>query len=755
MHHAHATAARLLILTGLYLAGAAFALHLIEGPGEVALFWPASGLAMAVVVRYGPRWWLYVLGANLLMHALLDPVPWSFLPFSALSNALGALLGGCWVRHRVPQYQADVSTGLALLQGGLLMGIVSAAIGATGLSLSGLAAYSGWGVSFVRWAMGDFLSVTALSPLLLWLLSPARRQPAPTLPDAVDFASLGERSGWLSILALSLLAIVAGAQMAGAFALAMVAVPLALLLWSAMRFPPVWTLAGSALGIVSLTTATAAGVNGFPQPSQPLEVAILLAFLSLIGIAPMLVMAGAHERRLGEARLLHRARTDSLTGLPNRTAFEDRIADEPDLSSLGSACALAYIDLDHFTLVNDTASHAAGDALIKSIASLLRARLHERDELYRIGGDEFTAIFHECRGGDARSRAEGLLGAIDEFRLVWGTHVLSTTASIGLALFDRHDPAHQANVLAQADAACFTAKEMGGAQVCLAAPGAGETFKRTEAMYWALRIRDSLDHHRFELYCQGISPLAPRPGGNPAGRHFEVLLRLNQGPELQPLLPGEFIPAAERFGLCVRIDREVVAAVLDWLDDHPAHLAEVDTCAINLTADALMDESFAGFLAERLHMSRVQPHQLCFEITETSAVYDLARAQRFISRMRLLGCRFALDDFGTGFSSFGYLRSLDVDFIKIDGSFVREMQSSALATAVIRSITDIARVLNVQTVAEHTESEQVCAALRELGVDHAQGFALHQPEPIADFFRRPAASGRVEAFVPEAKSGLL
>ncbi len=215
------------------------------------------------------------------------------------------------------------------------------------------------------------------------------------------------------------------------------------------------------------------------------------------------------------------------------------------------------------------------------------------------------------------------------------------------------------------------------------------------------------------------------------------------------------IPAAERFGLGVRLDREVVALTLDWLDRDPTLLATVGTCAINLTADSLMDESFADFVARRLDRARVRPQQLCFEITETSAVHDLARAQRFIARMRQLGCRFALDDFGTGFSSFGYLRALAVDFIKIDGSFVREMERSELAAAIIRGITEIARVLGVSTVAEHTASIDLCTLLRRTGVDFAQGFALHRPEPIETYFALPPPILHRRTEVPLGKLGLL
>lgn len=755
MSGGRATVVRLITLTSVYLAGAWAALSMIDDPGEVALFWPASGLALAVLVRFGTHWWLWVAAANLAMHATLDPVSPEFLPFSALSNALGALSAAWWIRHRTPEPRPDIATGLALLQGGIMMGLVSGLIGALGLWLAGLVPGQQWPVAFLRWSMGDFLSVAALTPAALWLLTqpPRIRNSAHFEPGS--FAPRSERLVWALLFVAALAGPVFGARFAEAFVLAMASVPLALLLWSAMRFPAAWTLLGSAVAILSLTIATGLGLNGLPQPQHPLEVGLLLGFLSLIGIAPMLVMAGAYQRRLSETQLLRRALTDPLTGLANRTAFEEDLRAEPQPGRPAGRIALLYIDLDHFTLINDTASHAAGDAVIRSIASLIQTELHPGESLYRLGGDEFAAMLIERESGDWRDRGERLLKAIEDFRLPWNDHILSIDASIGLAVFESDQPEQRAQALAQADAACFTAKEMGGARVCVATPGLGDTHLRTQAMHWAIRIREALEHHRFRLYCQDIARLELEPSGRDPLRHFEVLVRLDAGDGGPPTLPTSMIPAAERFGLGVRLDREVVALTLDWLDRDPSLLATVGTCAINLTADSLMDESFADFVARRLDRARVRPQQLCFEITETSAVHDLARAQRFIARMRHLGCRFALDDFGTGFSSFGYLRALAVDFIKIDGSFVREMERSELAAAIIRGITEIARVLGVSTVAEHTASIDLCTLLRRTGVDFAQGYALHRPEPIENYFALPPPILHRRTEMPLGRLGLL
>ncbi|MEO8160449.1 MAG: EAL domain-containing protein, partial [Arenimonas sp.] len=283
---------------------------------------------------------------------------------------------------------------------------------------------------------------------------------------------------------------------------------------------------------------------------------------------------------------------------------------------------------------------------------------------------------------------------------------------------------------------CFTAKELGGNRVVSSSLDPREMLERTRAMRWALRIREAIDRDLFELDCQSITPLDGRRAG---GRHFEVLLRMRDPETGERLAPGHFIPAAERFQLGVALDRHVVNLALGWLEQRDEAADSVELCAINLTAAALVDEGFGNFLYNRVRNGRLPPGKFCFEVTETSAVRDLDRAQALISRMRSLGCSFALDDFGTGFCSFNYLRSLDVDFFKIDGSFVRDLESSELSTAVIRAITDIAHVLAKKTIAEHTENEAILAALRELGVDYAQGYGIHSPEPIEQFFARKVA----------------
>jgi len=715
---------RLLLLSGLYLLGSWYAEAFIRAPGQVTLFWPAAGVAFAAVLRYGPRWSAFVPIPVLLTHWLFSPVPAGFLPFSVASNLIGAIVGfyAAGLPHLAPRI--TVHDGFCQLRGALAMVVTSGLIGTIGLISAHMVPMAEFWPAFAKWSMGDLLGIICVTPSLLMASAPRQRRPDG--PRVSDYSPAREKYLWLAALLLSYTIFYVGSLENSLYSLGLVALPMSLLVWSAIRFEPAWTVFGTAFAVLFLTSMIGLGVAGFDPPDHPLDAALLLGFMCLFAIIPLVLVAAVLEQLQATRKVLRRATTDSATNLPNRAAFE-----EAALTALAAdgPRALAYLDLDHFTLINDTASHAAGDALIHGIGSLLKARVGHRDEVFRIGGDEF-ALLLEGEPATVQAKVEELRVAIESYRVGWQDHVLNITVSIGLVPF-RSQQIEYARLLSLADAACFTAKELGGNRVCLASQEPGEMQERTEAMRWAVRIREALDRHLFELDCQDILPLH---GQHIDGRHFEVLLRMRDPDTGERLGPGHFIPAAERFQLGVALDRRVVELVLGWLETRPDAAAQVHTCAINLTAASLVDEGFRQFLLERVKHSSLAANKLCFEITETSAVRDLARAQQMIAEMRRLGCAFSLDDFGTGFCSFNYLRSLDVDYFKIDGSFVRDLDSSPLSTAVIRSITDIAHVLNKQTIAEHTQTESVCAALRALGVDFAQGFGLHRPEPIERYF---------------------
>lgn len=730
---------RFILLTGLYILGIWYAQVFIRGPDEVTLFWPAAGIAFAAVLRYGWRWSAFVPVAVLIGHATFSPVPTNFLPFSVAANLFGALAGAYAVHASGTTPNVRISSGFGMLRGGVVMAVVSGSIGSAGLVYSRMVPASEFWSSMVTWSMGDLLGIVSIAPTVL-LLS-AADSGNPDLPKRRDYSSFQEKTAWVMMLFLSYSLVYWGGLQNSGYALGMVALPMSLLLWSALRFQPIWTTMGSCVAVLFLSWLTGLGLAGFKPPVGPLDSVLLLGFMGLLAIIPLVLVASINEQRIATRQVLRRATTDAATNLPNRAAFEQAV--QKLLQGSGGSTALAYLDLDHFTLINDTASHAAGDALIHGIGSLLKARLRAGDQLFRIGGDEFALLL----AGEAEPmelRLQHLQRAVENYRVGWQDHVLNITVSIGLVNF-KPGEIEYARLLSLADAACFTAKELGGNRVVLASLEPGEMQERTKAMRWALRIREAIDRDLFEIDCQSIVPVLhgpsvapgippPARAGASEGRHFEVLLRMRDPETGERLAPDHFIPAAERFQLGVALDRHVVNLTLGWLESRPDAAASVSCCAINLTAASLVDEGFSVFLYHRVRNSRLPASKLCFEVTETSAVRDLARAQGLITRMRSLGCAFALDDFGTGFCSFNYLRTLDVDYFKIDGSFVRDLESSSLSMAVIRSITDIAHVLDKQTIAEHTENDAIYASLRELGVDFAQGFGIHRPQPIEQYF---------------------
>ena len=547
-----------------------------------------------------------------------------------------------------------------------------------------------------------------------------------------------ELACWVAAVALTLVMVYLVGRLGSQYPLALASLPLALLLWSAVRYPPLITLVATAVVIVCVGLMTGLGLGGFERPQTLHDSALMMVMLVVYSVTPVLLLASRQEHAHAIAALHQRATRDTLTGLLNRDAFEEQA--RTLIAGSKDTLTLLYADLDHFKLVNDSASHVAGDEMIRSVAGLVRDEFGEGALIARTGGDEF-AVLAPMDESTASTRARRLLSAIEKLRVAWQGQNLGTTASIGLATSQPPHPTFD-ELLSQTDSACFAAKELGGNRSFAAASNPDEIRQRTLAMHSAIAAREALDQRRFALWCQPIVDLR-HPG--PWQSHFEVLVRWLDGDgNLRP--PAELIAAAERYRLGPRLDRYVLDATLSWLEQHPDAATQVDTCSINIGGTTLVDEDFGDYFAARLRRGPLRPQQLCLEITETSVVRDMTRARRFIGRMRDLGCRFALDDFGTGFCSFGYLRDLDVDYLKIDGSFVRDLDDvddsgSGLSEAVVRSITEIAHVLGKRAVAEQAESERQLQHLRDIGVDYAQGYVFERPQPIEAFFAgKPATA---------------
>ena len=418
---------------------------------------------------------------------------------------------------------------------------------------------------------------------------------------------------------------------------------------------------------------------------------------------------------------------DALTGLDNRTEFENQLAQLLQRAdTVGHQHVMFYLDLDQFKVINDTCGHVAGDELLKQLAGLLRADLPGTAILARLGGDEFGILLPDTGLAEGTAFGERLLRTIHDFHFRWEDSTFDVGASIGLVpITGRHQSASV--VMSTADVACYVAKDLGRHRLHVYQEGDIEQARRHSEMQWVSRINRALEEKRLVLYRQPIISLS----NGFAIHHYELLLRMvDQEGKLIP--PGNFIPAAERFGLMPTLDRWVMENALAYCSKMREQLPECDhyNCAINLSGTSLNDDKMLEFIREQMGRYNVDPARLCFEITETAAIANLAHATEFIRELRALGCSFALDDFGSGLSSFAYLKNLPVDYLKIDGRFVKDIETDAMDNAIVESINQIGHVLGIRTIAEFVENNAIRDKLVQMGVDFAQGYGLGKPEPL-------------------------
>ena len=444
-------------------------------------------------------------------------------------------------------------------------------------------------------------------------------------------------------------------------------------------------------------------------------------------VGAVLVIQDMSRERQYAARLSNLASHDALTGLLNRREFEQRVrAIVDDREAHEGQHAVLYLDLDQFKVVNDTSGHAAGDELLRQVGALLRPRLREGDVLARLGGDEFGVLLPHCPPAPALRIAEALRKAIVDFRFAWKNRSFTIGVSIGLVnLAD--GPHTLASILSAADAACYLAKDKGRNRVQVYRPEDSEVTLRRGEMEWVHRLHRALAEDRLCLYSQPMQAMHA-PGSQQ--RHEELLVRLIDE-QNEMILPTAFIPAAERYHLMPSIDRWVIRTAFRALAERRATGVVLGTYAINLSGASIGDDQFLDYVRENFGRFRIPHASICFEITETTAVTSLSKAAEFIGALREPGCRFALDDFGVGVSSFTYLKQLPVDYLKIDGSFVKNMLTDPVDAAMVEAIHRIARVMGKQTIAESVETAAALDALRSVGVDYAQGNAIAPPTMFA------------------------
>ncbi len=439
----------------------------------------------------------------------------------------------------------------------------------------------------------------------------------------------------------------------------------------------------------------------------------------------LLVGEDITEARLLNEKIAYQASHDALTGLDNRSQFDSYVKQVVALACEdGSEHALCYLDLDQFKVVNDTCGHVAGDELLRQLGDLLRKHTRRNDFVARLGGDEFGVLMTHCPLNEAFRASENLRDLIKDFRFAWEDRSFTIGVSIGISAINGLN-GNAVDLLKEADVACYAAKDKGRNRVHVFRPDDEELAIRNGEMQWVDRINQGLEHDRFCLYGQPIvSILHPDEG-----MHFETLVRYKEE-DGRIIPPGAFLSAAERYNLASALDRWVIINLFEWIATKPGFLDALSLCSVNLSGLSLSDETMLAFISEQFAKWAIPAHKICFEVTETAAIANLSYATKFINQLKDQGCLFSLDDFGSGLSSFAYLKNLPVDFLKIDGLFVKDILDDKVDLAMVKSINEVGHVMGKKTIAEFVENEQIFNLLSVLGVDYAQGYGIGKPVPL-------------------------
>jgi diguanylate cyclase (GGDEF)-like protein/PAS domain S-box-containing protein len=442
-------------------------------------------------------------------------------------------------------------------------------------------------------------------------------------------------------------------------------------------------------------------------------------------VGAALLLHDVAELRGLARQMSYQATHDALTGLVNRREFERRLEEAIDSGHRGDGQhVLCYLDLDRFKLVNDTSGHLAGDSMLREVAKLLRDAVRDSDTVARLGGDEFGMLLIGCPLEKARQIADDVCRSVGDYRFVWKDRIFNIGVSVGLVEISRESGTLE-ELMAAADTACYVAKKQGSGRVAVYSARDEALARHSGEIQWLQRLQGALKENRFQLYHQIIVPTHGTDGG-PA---MEVLLRLRDE-NGQELPPAEFMRAAERYRLMGLVDRWVVQTTFAALGRGALLLQPDRSVAINISGQTLGDVQFLEFVVECLDSTGVSPAQICFEITESAVVANLEHARRFIGVLHGMGCQFALDDFGSGVGSFSNLKNLPLDYLKIDGSFIRNLARDTVNQAMVTAMIKLARTLNFKVIAEQVEDSAALEAARRMGVDYLQGYAIGKPQPL-------------------------
>jgi diguanylate cyclase (GGDEF)-like protein/PAS domain S-box-containing protein len=468
-------------------------------------------------------------------------------------------------------------------------------------------------------------------------------------------------------------------------------------------------------------------VHGGIERSVELSVTPLLSDAkAMLGL--VLVLHDTSELRGLTRQMTYQASHDALTGLVNRREFERRLQEAMDSAQSGDAAhALCYLDLDRFKVVNDTCGHTAGDNMLREVASIMKEAVRDSDTAGRIGGDEFALLLVGCPLEKARQIADDVVRSVGEHRFVWKDKIFNIGVSIGLVEIGRGGGAIE-DLMNSADSACYVAKNQSGVHVHVYSAREEANARHSGEIYWLQRLQGALRDNRFELYYQ---PIVHARAGGSRGPALEVFVRIESDAGQPAAPPADFFRAAERYRLMPQIDRWVVQTVLSALGRGGMKLPPGRSVAINVAGQTLGDAQFLEFVVECFDHTGATPADICFEVTEGSVVANLDHARRFIGVLHGMGCEFALDDFGSGLSSFSTLRTLPMDYLKIDGSFIRNLAVDTVNQAVVAAMIELSRSLNFRIVAEQCEDQPSLDVVKRMGFDFVQGFIIGRPLPLS------------------------
>ena len=729
----------------LYAVGSVVGAYVFLQQGvAVTPIWPAAGVGLAALLVLGPSAWPAIaVGAavgQITLHFTSSELNIVFLLSVVAGNALGPLAGVRATQSWHPELllRGGAQSGIAYLGAALILAGVSTLFGVSGLILTDSIDPSQQSAALLDWFVGDLFGALIFGPLILAVLERARgRDTYVARERELSRRRLSEKVVWVLGLGLSLLVLVVG-TVSPSFRLALLAIPAALLNWSGVRFDSLFTTAVCATLAVALIVAIELPL-GLPAPDAPGDRIAMTLLVTILCGAPVIFSSIMRRIRSFSNTLRHQNLHDQLTDLPNRRFFDSEL--NRMLEDAREPIGIGIIDIDNFRLANDRGGQGCGDAYLRHVAVLLDGAVGKDEKLFRLAGDEFGIL---ADGNGFAERMEFLRKAASGNRMAWHTHLVSLQASAGAAVVPPHCTSIEA--LQAASLACKEAKDRGGDRLYYGEIAQIRGLPQRAAVQWASRINDALENDQFRLYAQIIRPV----GKSTRRARLEVLVRLQES-DGSIVLPGSFIPVAERFRQIQKIDAWVVEEAIEWLAANIEGLGWLDCVSVNLSGPTISDAGYQERLVELIQDREVPAERLAFEITERVAISDLSAARSFVSRMRGLGCRFALDDFGAGVSSFSYLKALDIDTIKIDGAFIEGMIDDRFDAATVGSVQNMASQLGLVTVAEYVSSQTLLSAVEDLGIDYAQGHALGHAVPLQEFSARQRDN--VVRFPPETPGG--